>query len=94
MCDVLLRLLTTLRHKRTSFPSGRAEQSTVIGVNVFKFSLQLSGRFILPVVTANGCISTGSGHDPQGISRVGGGHLHRLKESQTPHVSNDIISSH
>lgn len=48
-------------------------ESVVIGVNVFKFSLQLSGSFILPVVTANGCITTGSGLDPRGFSKVGGG---------------------
>lgn len=60
------------------------QQSTLIGVNVFKFSLQLSGRFILPVVTANGCITRGSGHDPRGISRVGGGHLRRLTREADP----------
>lgn len=63
-----------------------------MALNVFKFSLQLSGRFILPVVTANRCITTGSGHDPRGISTVGGGHLGGLRERQTPHVNRDIIS--
>lgn len=92
MCK-MLRLLTSLTLRLTYVPPGRAGQSTVSSVNVFKFSLQLSGRFILPVVTANGCITTGSGHDPRGISRVGGGHLCRFRERQTPHVSRDIISS-
>lgn len=68
MCEVLLRLHASPQ---------AVQQSALIGVNVFKFSLQLSGRFILPVVTANGCITTGSGHDPRGRSRVGGGHLRR-----------------
>lgn len=68
------------------FPAGRAEQSAVIGVNVFKFSLQLSGRFILPVVTANGCITTGSGPEaPEAAAEwVGEGHLCRLKGEADP----------
>ena len=35
-------------------PPGREGESTVIGVNVFKFGQQLSGRFILPVVQLMG----------------------------------------
>lgn len=67
-------------------------ESTVIGVNVFKFSLQLSGRFILPVVAANGCITTGSGL--RGFSDVGGrGHLLGLRARQTP-TSAVILSPH
>lgn len=57
-------VVTSSNFSQTYFPSGHTGESTVIGVNMFKFSLQLSGRFILPVVTANGCITTGSGHDP------------------------------
>lgn len=56
-----------------SSPQATHRESTLIGVDVFKFILQLSGSFILPVVAANGCITTGSGLEgPPGCSRLGG----------------------
>lgn len=66
--------VSLLPPKLTDFhPPQAVQQSALIGVNVFKFSLHLSGRFILAVVTTNGYITTGSGHHPWGISPVGGG---------------------
>lgn len=71
------------------FPFGPCEgESTVIGVDVFKFTLHLSGRFILPVVTANGRITRGSG--PRSPRQQQGGWGSPV---QTPHVSHDIISA-
>ena len=70
-------------------PLQDVQQSALIGANVFKLSLQLSGRVILAVVTANGCITTGSGQRPRGSRRAswGGG-----SPARTPHGSRDIIS--
>lgn len=70
-------------------------EASLIDVSPSKFSLQLSSRFILPVVIANGRITTGSDHYPWRISRLGGGHLHRLKGvAGPPTAADDVISTH
>lgn len=64
MRKVLLRPLTSHPKLADFRPPQAVQQSALIGANVFKFSLHLSGRLIPAVVTTNGYITTGSGHHP------------------------------